>query len=109
MDGCKIRMGLHEWDAGATGMTASREFLFFYNKDTGFWRASVADPAPVASHDPTGTDLNGTVEHVNQTWSCFMTDGEYVSGTQGDRKKGFGLLSWDTYGYRADCWMTIID
>jgi hypothetical protein len=107
-DGCSIRMGMFNWDGA--GRVASRDFLFFYNGSNRAWRASQA--VGIASGynqpgDPAGLDNNQVVEHVNQTWSCYFTDGEYSNGNGSDLVAGFGLLSWTQYA--ADCWMTIID
>jgi hypothetical protein len=97
MDGCSVRIGMHNWDD--TGRVASREFLLFYNPRNRVWRASLSDTA--------GTDANNVVEHVNTSWSCYMTDGEYSNFSGRDGEAGFGLLSWNQYN--ADCWLTMID
>lgn len=97
LDGCSIRLGMHNWDN--TGRIASREFLFFYNAQSGNWRASLGDTA--------GSDKNNVTEHVNRSWSCYMTDGEYLNQAESDKSTGFGLLSWSQYN--ADCVLTVID
>ena len=98
VDGCSVRIGLHNWDD--TGRVASREFLFFYNPRNGVWRASLGDLA--------GADSNNVTEHVNNSWSCYMTDGTYRNWADaGDGQRGFALLSWNQYN--ADCFLTIID
>ena len=97
LDGCSIRIGMHNWDN--TGRIASREFLFFLNAQTGNWRASLGDAA--------GSDKNNVTEHVNNSWSCYMTDSTYVNRAHSDTTTGFGLLSWDQYN--ADCILTVID
>ena len=97
MDGCSVRIGMHNWDD--TGRVASREFLFYYNPVNRAWRSSLGDPA--------GTDSNNVVEHANNSWACYMTDGEYQNWNGSDSRPGFGLLSWNQYN--ADCWITIID
>ena len=99
LDGCSIRMGMHNWDD--TGRIASRTIQFFYNTHNGNWRSSMAGT------DAAGSDKNNVVEHVNQSWSCYMTDGEYVNRANSETATGFGLLSWDQYN--ADCVLTIID
>jgi hypothetical protein len=96
-DGCSVRIGMHNWDD--TGRVASREFLFFYNRQNRAWRASAGDPS--------GTDSNNTVQHVNNSWACYLTDGEYANWNGTDSAAGFGLLSWNQYN--ADCWLTLID
>lgn len=98
MDGCSVRIGLYNWDD--TGRVASREFLLFYNKQNHAWRASAGDTA--------GADMNNVTEHVNQSWSCYLTDGEYKNWNDlGDAGRGFGLLAWDQYN--GGCFLTIID
>jgi hypothetical protein len=96
MDGCTVRLGMHNWDD--TGRVASREFLFFYNKDTGAWRSS---------SDAAGANNNNVTEHAYQAWSCYFTDGQYLNWqNKGDPDKSFGLLSWNEYN--ADCFITFI-
>jgi len=95
-DGCSVRLGMHNWDD--TGRVASREFLFFYNKDTGVWRAST---------DAAATNQNNVTDHVYQAWSCYFTDGQFENWqNKGDTTKTFGLLSWNEYN--ADCYITFI-
>ena len=95
--GCEIRIAMHNWDD--QGRVASRHFLFFYNKDTGVWRADLGDPQ--------GTNNNNVTEHVNNSWSCYFTDGQYENwADKGDTTKDFGVLSWNQYN--ADCWLTIM-
>jgi hypothetical protein len=95
--GCIVRIGMHNWDD--TGRVASRHFLFFYNKDTGVWRSEAGDIA--------GTNNNNATEHVNQSWSCYFTDGQYQNWQdKGDTTKDFGLLSWNQYN--ADCFLTLM-
>ena len=97
-DGCSVRMGMHNWDD--TGRIASREFLFFYNRQNRAWRASLGDTA--------GTNQNNITEHINNSWACYFTDGSYGNwANEGDSARGFGLLSWNQYN--ADCYMTLID
>ena len=107
-DGCTIRMGMANFDG--TGRVASRDFLFFYNPANQAWRASAIvgiAPGYQLNNDPSGQDDNGTVEHVNQSWSCYFTDGEYSNQKGSDIQAGFGLLPWTQI--TADCWMTIIE
>jgi hypothetical protein len=100
IDGCSVRIGMHNWDD--TGRVASRQFLFYYNPRSKVWRASRDD------YDTAGTDSNNVTEHVNNSWSCYMTDGVYANWQErSDPSEGFGLLSWNQYN--ADCWLTIID
>jgi hypothetical protein len=99
LDGCSVRIGMHNWDD--TGRIASREFLFFYNTHNGNWRSAVG------ASDAAGSDKNNVVEHVNQSWSCYMTDGEYLNQASSENATGFGLLSWSQYN--ADCVLTVID
>jgi hypothetical protein len=95
-DGCTARLVMHNWDD--TGRIASREFLFFYNKDTGVWRSSA---------DSDGANSNNITQHVYQAWSCYFTDGQYENWQdKGDTQKTFGLLSWNQYN--ADCYLTIV-
>jgi len=104
MDGCKLRLGMLDWDATALGRVASREYLFYYNPQTRTWRSSIG-----TGGDPYGQDANGATEHVANAWSCYVTDGEYVNSAQSDTKAGFGLLSWTSPYNNVDCWLTIID
>jgi len=98
IDGCAVRIGMYDWDN--TGRTASRFFLFYYNNSLRTWRASMGDTQ--------GQDANNIVEHVNNSWSCYFTDGEYANWKSlGDTKVEFGLLSWNQYN--AGCKLTIID
>lgn len=100
MDGCSVRIGMHNWDD--TGRVASRGFLLYYNPRSKVWRASRDD------YDTAGTDSNNVTEHVNNSWSCYMTDGVYANWQdKSDTSEGFSLLSWNQYN--ADCWLTIID
>jgi hypothetical protein len=95
--GCIVRIGMHNWDD--TGRVASRHFLFFYNKDTGVWRAEAGDVQ--------GTNNNNVTEHVNNSWSCYFTDGQYDNWQdKGDTTKDFGLLSWNQYN--ADCFLSLM-
>lgn len=96
-DGCTMRLAMYNWDG--TGRAASREFLFFYNPTTKGWRASL--------NDQQGFDANNAVEHVQQAWACYVTDGEYSNWSGTDLLQGFGLLNWNQYN--ADCWLTIIE
>lgn len=95
-DGCSVRLAMFNWDG--TGRTASREFLFFFNPTTHGWRAST---------DSQGFDDSNVVEHVNQAWACYFTDGEYAGWNGTDLVAGFQLLVWNEYN--ADCWITIIE
>jgi hypothetical protein len=95
--GCNIHIGMHNWDN--QGRVASRQFLFFYNKDTGVWRTDAGDVQ--------GTNANNITEHVNNSWSCYFTDGLYANFVdQGDPDRQFGVLSWNNLN--ADCWVTIM-
>ena len=97
-DGCKIRIGLHNWDD--TGRVASRETLFYYNRRNRAWRAELSDPA--------GTNSNNVTEHIINAWACYFTDGRYQNWADlGDKDANFGLLSWNQYN--ADCFMVIVD
>ncbi len=96
-DGCQVRIGMYDWDG--TGRTASREFLFYYNNSLRNWRASLGDPQ--------GQDANNIIEHVNNSWSCYFTDGEYSNWSGGDTEVQFGLLSWNQFN--AACILTLID
>lgn len=114
LDGCQARMVMHDWDpANWPESAASREFLMFYNPENGTWRASIAAPTSQFSpwiNDPVGVDLDGTTAHINRTWACHLTDGEYKEWRdQGDRKKGISLLNWNNDGYNGNCWLTLID
>jgi hypothetical protein len=95
-DGCIVRLGMHNWDD--TGRVASRQFLFFYNKDTRVWRAD---------NDSAGENNNNITEHVAQVFACYFTDGAFSNWQdQGDKTPEFGLLSWNQYN--ADCFLTIV-
>jgi hypothetical protein len=95
--GCNIHIGMHNWDN--QGRVASRQFLFFYNKDTGVWRTDAGDVQ--------GTNANNITEHVNNSWSCYFTDGLFANFVdQGDTDRRFGVLSWNNEN--ADCWVTIM-
>jgi hypothetical protein len=97
--GCNIHIGMHNWDD--QGRVASQSFVFFYNRDTGVWRASTN------VGDSQGTNANNVTEHVNQSWSCYFTDGLYSNfNNLGDTDRQFGVLSWNQYN--ADCWVTLM-
>lgn len=99
-DGCTIRIGMHNWND--TGRVASRHYIFFYNPTNRAWK--VESPP----HDPEGTNQDNVTTHVNQSWSCYLTDGQYSNWADiGDSDSDFGLLSWNQYN--ADCYLTIID
>lgn len=95
-DGCTYRLAMYNWDG--TGRAASREGLLYYNPATRGWRAS---------NDNQGFDANSAVEHVQQAWACYFTDGEYAGSNGTDLVQGFGLLVWNQYN--ADCWLTLIE
>lgn len=105
MDGCTARFGMYNWDG--TGRVASRDFMLYYNPQNRVWRSYTANPVggPV---DAAGQDANNVVEHVNNTWTCYMTDGEYSNMNGTDAAAGFGLLFWTQYNAGA-CWLTLID
>ncbi|MDF1607252.1 hypothetical protein PZ897_03580 [Hoeflea sp. YIM 152468] len=96
-DGCQVRIGMYDWDG--TGRTASREFLFYYNNTLRNWRASLGDTW--------GQDADNVVQHVNNSWACYFTDGEYANWAGVDTQVVFGLLSWNQYN--ASCVLTLID
>lgn len=96
-DGCQVRIGMYDWDG--TGRTASREFLFYYNNTLRNWRASLGDTS--------GQDADNVVQHINNSWSCYFTDGEYSNWAGVDTQVVFGLLSWNQYN--ASCVLTLID
>jgi hypothetical protein len=99
-DGCKIRMGMYDWDRA--GRMASRENLFFYNPFNFSWRAM--------NGDIQGKDQDGVTNHVMQSWACYFTDGAYSKWKNLNDEAilgGFGLLSWNQAD--AHCIMTIID
>jgi hypothetical protein len=106
MDGCSIRLGMFNWDGQMR--LASREGLFYYNKDTRRWRSSLSNISAGGPNDVDGTDFDGTTQHVMQSFSCYVTDGEYVNRSESDSKRGFGLLAWDNT-WSGDCWVTFID
>jgi hypothetical protein len=93
--GCNIHLGMYNWDGQAR--VASRQFLFYYNRDTGAWRTS---------DDIQGTNANNVVEQVYQSWNCYFTDGVYVNASGTDQDGRFNVLSWSPYN--ADCWLTIM-
>lgn len=100
IDGCKIRIGMYNWDGARR--VASRETLFYYDSATGVWRDSEGDTQ--------GTTNNARTEHIIQAWACYFTDGEYRNWQDfGDPTRAFALLSWNNKGYNADCRVTIID
>jgi hypothetical protein len=105
MDGCKARIAMYNWDG--TGRAASREFLLYYNPQNRNWRSFTPSPQNLSA-DLAGQDNNSAVEHVNNSWTCYMTDGEYSNTTGTDAAAGFGLLFWTQYNAGA-CWLTIID
>jgi hypothetical protein len=95
--GCIVRIGMQGWDD--TGRVASRHFLFFYNPAIYTWRAELGDTQ--------GTNINEKTEHINNSWSCYFTDGLYANWQDlGDKTLDFGLLSWNQYN--ADCFLTFI-
>ncbi|WP_163835258.1 hypothetical protein [Spartinivicinus ruber] len=99
VDGCKLRMAMYNWDG--TGRTASRSNLFYYNSTNHVWRAEKGDKQ--------GTDVDGTTQHIMQSWSCYFTDGSYDNWKNvGDSEPGFGLLSWNQFN-AEECRLTIID
>jgi|GEM_PF-901524 len=98
VDGCQVRLGMYDWDGKRR--TASREFLFYYNNTLRNWRASRGDTS--------GQDADTVVQHVNHSWACYFTDGEYSNwGSGADTELVFGLLSWNQYN--ASCILTLID
>jgi hypothetical protein len=104
--GCEVRIGMHNWDD--TGRVASRTFWFFYNKNTGVWRAGDAGAPLAGTWDSAGTNGNNIIEHINNSWSCYFTDGTYNNWVGvGDSDKNFGLLSWNEYN--ADCFLTLVN
>lgn len=109
MDGCQVRLGMFNWDGQMR--LASRTSMFYYNKDTRRWRSEALNPDVAAGSAPDfeGEDFNGRTNHVAQAWACYVTDGEYANKSESDSKRGLGLLSWDTFGYNADCWVTFVD
>jgi len=97
-DGCKIRMGMYNWDG--TRRTVSREALFYYDPVTRNWASSWGDWK--------GNNGDGATQHIMNAWACYFTDGEYISWyNRGDFDTNFGLLSWNQYV--ASCKLTIID
>jgi hypothetical protein len=105
MDGCTARIAMYNWDG--TGRAASREFMLYYNPQNRNWRSFTSTPVALAP-DLWGQDNNSTVEHVNSSWTCYMTDGEYSNSTGTDAAAGFGLLFWTQFNAGA-CWLTLID
>ncbi len=105
MDGCTARLGMYNWDG--TGRVAARDFLLYYNPQNRNWRSYTATPVagPV---DAAGQDANNAVEHVNNSWTCYMTDGEYSNSNASEAVAGFGLLFWTQFNAGA-CWLTLID
>ena len=93
---------MYNWDG--TGRAASREFLLYYNPQNRNWRSFTATPQAGAV-DVWGQDANNVIEHVNNTWTCYMTDGEYSIRTD-DSAAGFGLLFWTQFNAGA-CWLTL--
>jgi hypothetical protein len=106
MDGCQIRLGMFNWDNQMR--LASREGLFYYNKDTRRWRSSLSNTSAGGPNDVDGMDFDGTTQHVMQSFSCYVTDAEYVNRAESDSRRGFGLLAWDNT-WSGDCWVTFID
>lgn len=105
MDGCTARIAMYNWDGA--GRVASREFQLYYNPQNRNWRSFTATPQTGAV-DVEGRDVNNVIEHVNNTWTCYMTDGEYTNSAGTDAAAGFGLLFWTQYNAGA-CWLTLID
>lgn len=98
LDGCQLRLGMSNWDGA--GRVASRGALFYYNHVNRAWRASLGDAS--------GSDFDGTTQHILTSFACYFTDGEFANWEdKGDREANFGLLSWNQY--EADCVLTIID
>jgi len=93
------------WDGA--GRAASREFMLYYNPQNRNWRSFTQSPVAL-SLDLEGKDNNSIVEHVNNSWTCYMTDGEYSNSIGTDTAAGIGLLFWTQFNAGA-CWLTIID
>ncbi len=48
------------------------------------------------------------MQHIEQDWSCYFTDGLYVGGSGSDSDRNFGILNWDQYSGET-CRLTLID
>ncbi len=89
-DGCAVTLGMRNWNsAGQPGLTASQGPYRFFISQTSNWSRLSNTHAEAA-------DGNGTVNHILQSWDCYFTDGEYVSGANSDSTVQLGLLNWNS-------------
>ncbi len=88
-DGCQVRIMMYNWDN--TKRTASRSFLFFYNKSNKNWRIGEK-----GAHFA-GTNNDATQSHINIFYSCHFTETKYINGTRYADDANLHILNWNQY------------
>ncbi len=117
-DGCWLRLVMANYNGTAIAQThASAPPVHFHvNPSNGAWRIpnnaeSTVTDANIMFAPITGTDGDGSTEHVLRAWDCYFTDALYAPGgtSQGDPSPGFMLLNYTSSSYDADCLLIIDD
>ncbi len=87
--GCQVRIMMYDWDRQQG--TASRQFLFFYNKSNKKWRVSEKGGHVY------GTNNDVWQDHINIFYSCHFTETKYINGTRYSDDTNLHILNWNQY------------
>ncbi|MDZ7798015.1 MAG: hypothetical protein U5L76_00170 [Patescibacteria group bacterium] len=98
LDGCKIRQSVYSFDT--KGTHASRDFLFFYNPDTGWWRQNYNDGGDGDAH-------NNVSDTITRFWESEFVD-EFIN-IYPYYHFGFYCRNDDDGKVPEGCKLTIID
>jgi hypothetical protein len=106
-DGCKVLVGMSEWDNSTTNEIASSGFQWLYYSPTNRFRVDF--PSGVFN---SGVDGSGGTQHlINLYNQCYLTDTPYINFVgQNDVAPGLEFLMWNTYtGPTRKCKLIIED
>lgn len=89
LDGCKVTIGVKNWDSSQPGNIASQSTNLFISETSNWFRfgENVGGPS--------GNDNDGVAQELNM-WDCIITDAETSTGSNNERQDnslGFGLLN----------------
>ncbi|MGI0119523.1 LamG-like jellyroll fold domain-containing protein [Zooshikella sp. RANM57] len=103
-DGCQLRLGVDVEEKSNSTINQFEHSMFFYNKNTKKWYGHSGS----GRFGTNGDGISGKNIFINEP--CWFNDSRYKNWKdQNDDDLNFSLVSWSTYGFKANCRLTIID